>query len=98
FDISDVGVQLAREAAQKRGLHLDALVEDADRFDYGRQRWDMVVGMYMHAVITRNAAKIIESLKPGGILVVEAFHRDVTRQGLQGASIGYPSNEVLRVF
>ena len=43
FDISDVGVQLAREAAQQRGVKLKAVVEDADRFDYGRQRWDLVV-------------------------------------------------------
>jgi len=41
FDISDAGVRLAREAAQKRGLKLEALVEDVDRFDYGKQRWDL---------------------------------------------------------
>ncbi len=47
FDISDVGVKLAREAAQRRGLKLDAIVDDVDRFDYGRRRWDLVVAMYM---------------------------------------------------
>jgi SAM-dependent methyltransferase len=96
FDISDVGVTLAQEAAQKRGVKLEALVEDADRFDYGRQRWDLVVGMYMHAVITRNAEKIMDSLKPGGIIVVEGFHRDLNRQSVQGGYIGYQSNELLK--
>ena len=98
MDLSDVGVQLAREAAQKRGLKLDTLVDDVDRFDYGRQRWDLVVGMYMHAMVTRNAGKIIDSLKPGGIIVVEGFHRDLNRQGLQGDYIGYRSNDLLRAF
>ena len=98
FDISDVGVQLAREAAQQRGVKLEAFVEDADRFDYGRQRWDLVVGMYMHAVITRNAEKIMESLKPGGLLVVEGFHRDLNRRGVQGEYFGYQSNELLKAF
>ena len=98
FDISDVGVQLAREAAQQRGVKLTAVVEDADRFDYGRQRWDLVVGMYMHAVITRNAEKIMESLKPGGLLVVEGFHRDLNRRGVQGEFFGYQSNELLKAF
>jgi SAM-dependent methyltransferase len=98
FDISDVGVQLAREAAQQRGVKLEAVVEDADRFDYGKQRWDLVVGMYMHAVITRNAEKIIDSLKPGGILVVEGFHRDLNRRGVQGEYFGYQSNELLKAF
>lgn len=98
FDISDVGVKLAREAAQQRGLKLEAVVEDADRFDYGRRRWDLVVGMYMHAVITRNAEKISDALKPGGILVVEGFHRDVNRQSVQGGYVGYRSNELLKAF
>jgi hypothetical protein len=49
-------------------------------------------------MITRNAAKIIDSLKPGGIIVVEGFHRDLNRQGLQGGYIGYRSNELLRAF
>jgi SAM-dependent methyltransferase len=98
FDISDVGVQLAREAAQQRGVKLTAVVEDADRFDYGRQQWDLVVGIYMHAVITRNAEKIMESLKPGGLLVVEGFHRDLNRRGVQGEYFGYHSNELLKAF
>jgi SAM-dependent methyltransferase len=98
FDISDVGVKLAREAAQKRGLKLDAIVDDVDRFDYGRERWDLVVGMYMHAMITRNAQKVIESLKPGGLVVIEGFHRDVNRRGLLGDELGYQSNELLRAF
>lgn len=86
FDISDVGVQLAREAAQKRGLKLETLVDDVDRFDYGRQRWDLVVGMYMHAMITRNAAKIIDSLKPGGIIVVEGFLEISTGRACRGGT------------
>ena len=98
FDISDVGIKLAREAAQKRGLKVDAIVEDVDRFDYGRERWDLIVGMYMHAMITRNAQKVIESLKPGGLVVVEGFHRDVNRRGLLGDELGYRSNELLRAF
>jgi 2-polyprenyl-3-methyl-5-hydroxy-6-metoxy-1,4-benzoquinol methylase len=98
FDISDVGVKLAREAALKRGLKLTAVVGDVDRFDYGRQRWDLVVGMYMHAMITRNAPKIIESLKPGGLIVVEGFHRAVNRRGLMSDELGYQSNELLRAF
>jgi SAM-dependent methyltransferase len=98
FDISDVAVQMARDTAQRRGLQLKILVEDADRFDYGRQRWDLVVGMYMHEVITRNAGKIVEALKPGGILVVEGFHRDVNRRGVQGTGIGFRTNELPRAF
>ncbi len=98
FDISEVAVRQARETAQKRGLKLEASVGDVDKFDYGKQRWDLVVGMYMHQYVTRNAKKIVDSLKPGGILVIEAIHRDINRDNLQGERYGHYSNELPKVF
>lgn len=98
FDISEVAVRQARETAQKRGLKLEASVGDVDKFDYGKQRWDLVVGMYMHQYVTRNAKKIVDSLKPGGILVIEAIHRDINRDNLQGERYGHHSNELPKVF
>src|SRR2546423_4646967 len=77
FDISEVGVKQAQAEAQKRDLKIDARVGDVDKFDYGNSKWDLVVGMYMHEYLTRNAAQIVRSLKPGGILIIEGIHRDV---------------------
>jgi len=93
--------QEQRRSAQetwKRGLKLDAQVGDVDKFDYGKQRWDLVVGMYMHEYLTRNAAKVIDSMKPGGILVVEGIHRDIDKDNLQGERYGHRSNELPKVF
>ena len=98
FDISEVGVKQARAEAQKRGLKLDAQVGDVDKFDYGKRRWDLVVGMYMHEYLTRNAAKVVDSLKPGGILVIEGIHRDINKDNLMGERYGYRSNELPKVF
>jgi SAM-dependent methyltransferase len=98
FDISDVAVKQAQAEAQKRGLKLTAVVGDADKFDYGKERWDLVVGMYMHEYLTRNAAKVVASLKPGGILVVEGIHRDVNKNNLQGERYGHRTNELPKVF
>ena len=98
FDISDVGVKQARETANKRGLKLDVMVADVDRFDYGKQRWDLVVGMYMHEYLTRNAKKIVDSLKPGGMLVIEGIHRDINKDSLRGERYGHHSNELPKVF
>src|SRR5204862_2066070 len=61
FDISEVGVKQAQAEAQKRGLKLNAVVGDVDKFDYGKERWDLVLGMYMHEYLTRNAAKVMAS-------------------------------------
>jgi SAM-dependent methyltransferase len=98
FDIAEVGVKLAREEAQKKGLKLEALVADVDKFDYGKERWDLVVGMYMHEYVTRNTKKIVDSLKPGGILVIEGIHRDINRDSLSGGRYGHRSNELPKVF
>ena len=98
FDISEVGVRQARERAQHAGLTLNTLVDDVDRFDYGRDRWDLVVGMYEHEMITRNADKIRASLKPGGLIVIEGVHRDAKQKGVEGGYYGYGPHELLQVF
>jgi SAM-dependent methyltransferase len=98
FDISEVGVKQAQAEAQKRGLKINASVGDVDKFDYGKERYDLIVGMYMHEYLNRNAAKVIAALKPGGLLVVEGIHRDVNKDSLRGEKYGYRNNELPRIF
>jgi SAM-dependent methyltransferase len=98
FDLSEVAVRQALAEAGKRNLKLDARVADVDRFDYGRERWDLVVGMYMHEYLSRNAGKVTASLKPGGLLVIEGIHRDVNKSSLLGERYGYANNELTRQF
>src|SRR4029077_6412275 len=98
FDISDVGVKQAQAEAAKRGLKIDAKVGDVDKFDYGKERYDLIVGMYMHEYLTRNAGKVVAALKPGGMLVVEGIHRDIGKDSLQGKPYGYTNNELAKVF
>ncbi len=98
FDISEVGVKQAQAEAAKRGLKVDARVGDVDKFNYGKARWDLVLGMYMHEYLNRNAAKVVASLKPGGVLVVEGIHRDIDKNNLQGERYGYRNNELPKLF
>lgn len=98
FDISEVGVKQAKAEAEKRGLRINASVGDVDKFDYGKARYDLIVGMYMHEYLTRNAAKVIAALKPGGMLVVEGIHRDINKASLRGEKYGYVNNELPKIF
>jgi SAM-dependent methyltransferase len=98
FDISEVGVKQAQAEAARRGLKIDARVGDVDKFDYGKARWDLVLGMYMHEYLNRNAAKVVASLKPGGLLVVEGIQRDIGKNNLQGERYGYRANELPKIF
>ena len=98
FDISEVAVKQAQDQARKRRLKLTAQLGDVDKYNYGKARWDLVVGMYMHDYLTRNADKIVVSLKPGGMLVIEGIHRDVAKANLQGKAYGHRTNDLLKVF
>ena len=98
FDISEVAVKQAKESAQKRGLKIDARVGDVDKFDYGKSRYDLIVGMYMHEYLNRNAAKVVAALKPGGLLVVEGIQRDINKANLTGEKYGYFPNELPKIF
>jgi cyclopropane fatty-acyl-phospholipid synthase-like methyltransferase len=98
FDLADEGVRQAKAEAAKRGLKINASVADVDKFDYGKERYDLIVGMYMHEYLTRNAPKVIAALKPGGMLVVEGIHRDVGKDSLRGERYGYRNNELPKIF
>jgi SAM-dependent methyltransferase len=92
FDFSDVAVGRAVERAKQRGLTLNAVVANVDTFDYGESRWDLVTGIYIHGLLTNNADKVVRSLRPGGVLVVEGFHREALLDA------GYRTNELPALF
>jgi len=95
-DISTEGTRLAREQAAKLGVKLNAVLQSADDFDYGKDQWDLVIGMFMHQIFSRNADKIRAGLKPGGLVVVEAFYDDMSKA--IDRPLGYKTNELLRSF
>ena len=92
FDISDVAIGQAKALASKVGVKLNAVVADGDQFDYGIDRYDLVVAMYVHYLVTDRAPDVVASLRRGGLVVVEGFHRDAL------AGVGHETNELLRVF
>jgi 2-polyprenyl-3-methyl-5-hydroxy-6-metoxy-1,4-benzoquinol methylase len=76
-DISDEGIRVAKKQAAKLGVKLRAVLQSADEFNFGKEQWDLILGMYVHKTFTQNAVRIREGLKPGGIVVVEGFHRSI---------------------
>ena len=102
IDIADEAVAQANRKAKEKGLQLNAVVESVDTYDYGVDKWDLVIGMYLHNHITRNTEKIIASVKPGGLLLIEGFHWDFSADRVNvergGGRFGYKSNELTEVF
>jgi len=98
------GVESSAEAlrqARQLGSGITIVESSIEDFEIGEARWDLIACIYVHGVTLRNAERIIQGLKPGGILVVEGFHRDVMNHGaktLDGKPLGFQTNALLRHF
>lgn len=73
IDLAEVGVAKARKRASELGLRINALVLDADKFDYGTQQWDLVSLLYFSgAMFVHDFEKRIGiSVKPSGYIIGE---------------------------
>jgi SAM-dependent methyltransferase len=96
FDPADKAVAAARHAARSSGVTLTTHVLRDDEFDFGREKWDLIVLSYVG--VRGLIPKLYDSLKPGGRVVTEAFHRDATKTGPIGAQVVYDDNELLKLF
>jgi protein-L-isoaspartate O-methyltransferase len=69
FDPADAGVALAQKRAKELGLtlHTDA-VRDSE-YDFGKERFDLVLFSWTMPLVP--VQKVVDSLKPGGIAVME---------------------------
>lgn len=97
FDVSQVGVEQAKQAAQAAGVKITALQQSSDEFDWGTERWDLIVLAYfpgLRAVVP----KILQSLRPGGHIVVEAYQTDAAMDRPSGPGVTFGDNELLAIF
>jgi len=96
FDIAAAGVRQANEKATRLGLKLTTFVQSDTQFDFGANRWDLIVLTYQpfREILRRVKA----SLKDGGLVVIEDFQRDTRRYRLIGAGGFLGNNEALQLF
>jgi hypothetical protein len=59
-----------------------------EQFDFGENRWDLIVLSY--AGCSQISRQVEKALKPGGILVQEAFHTDALKTMKIGGSLCKP--------
>ena len=45
-----------------------------------------------------NTPRVQRALRPGGMVVVEGFHRDATKTQSIGGAVVFDTNELLRIF
>jgi len=96
FDPAERAVAAARAAATRLGVPLEAVVADDESFDWGTGRWDLIVMSYVG--VRNDVERVVRALRPGGLVVIEAFHRDITRTQSVGGAVVFDTNELLALF
>ena len=80
FDQSDAAVALAQKRAKQLGLTLKtSAVRDAE-YDFGRERFDLILFSWSMPWVP--IERVIDALKPGGIVVMECAADYVGRNGM----------------
>jgi 2-polyprenyl-3-methyl-5-hydroxy-6-metoxy-1,4-benzoquinol methylase len=92
YDIADTGLEAARGAAEKAGVRIKTVHASHDDFDFGREQWDLIVMTYALADMENTAflRRVKDSLKPGGIVLVEQMNAGGIGKG--------PANALFRSF
>ena len=97
LDLSEHGVAKARKLATARGVTIQAKQVDVLAWDWPRQKYDVIALIYFHLVASerrRVHAAALAALKPGRLIVLEAFRPEqIERQ--QAGSRGGPRDAAL---
>lgn len=85
YDVSEEGLRRAEAEAQKAGLRLKAVRASHAEFDYGVAQWDLVVEAFAFTDLGDAAyrKRVVDSLKPGGMLVIDGFGGGAKNQMLE---------------
>jgi len=81
-DVAAEGLAKARKLAERSGVVIETRVADVASFDFGTDRWDAIVSIYLHLPPkVRRAAhrRALAGLKPGGVFVYEAYGPEQVR-------------------
>lgn len=79
LDASEVGLAKARALAAERSVAIETATVDLSTYDPVPASADAVVLIFVHMPpAVRRAAhrNLVRALKPGGLVILEAFHRD----------------------
>lgn len=90
IDVSEIAQAKAARLAQARGVSLDLQLADMGRWSWPPEAFDLVVAIFIQfaapAERDRIFAGIRESLKPGGLLLLEGYRPEQIAYGTGGPS------------
>lgn len=97
-DLSQVGLQKAQSLASQRQVKLETQCVDLTTWDWPVATYDVVVSIYVHFapdVRARMHHSMLKSLKPGGLIILEAFNSGQLKYQAEHDSGGPKKPEML---
>jgi SAM-dependent methyltransferase len=80
FDPAGAAVAIAQQRAKELGLTLDTAAVRDSQYDFGKERFDLILFSWSMPLIP--VKKVLDSLKPGGMVVMECAADYVGRNGM----------------
>ena len=75
-DMSDIGLEKARRLAAERSVQITTVTADLAEYQIKPDSWDGIISIFCHvpsAIRIPLHQAVVRGLKPGGILILEAF-------------------------
>ncbi len=95
FDISEQGQQKAKQLSDKKGVSIDYKVGALEQMSYQPNQFDALVLIYAHFPADQKSdchKKLIKLLKPGGIVIFEAFSKAHLQYRAINPKVGGPDD------
>ncbi len=92
-DMSEVGLEKARQLAQACGVSLTTIVADLADFEIEEGQWSCIVSIWCHVpppIRKELHRKVVAGLAPGGVLVLEAYTPGQVARGTGGPPVAGP--------
>jgi cyclopropane fatty-acyl-phospholipid synthase-like methyltransferase len=86
-DLSPVGVERARKTAKAAGVEMKIECADLGTWEWPVDKFDGVFAIFLHLpeeLRKRVHAGMLRSLKPGGLVILQAFHTEQLRHSSGG--------------
>jgi SAM-dependent methyltransferase len=97
WDLSPIAIARVREAAQLRGLDIDARVRDLTAWPPSPETFDLI--LVAHFLDRDLARSIAAALRPGGLLFYQTFARESRgRRGPTNPAYRLGRNELISLF
>ncbi len=91
LDLSGLGVAKAKRLAESKGVTVNAIEADALLWEWPEGAYDVVALIFLHLIEPQRRAlhtKALGSLKPGGLVVLEAFRPEQIERQAKGVRGG----------